>query len=85
MQNDGLCRYADIFGLPGKGAHAYRLFNIAIVDVLGTAVLAYAAYKLVNPLFKIKVNFWLYFVIALVIGEILHKLFCVKTTISRAV
>jgi hypothetical protein len=36
-----LCKYKDIFGIPGKGVHSYRFFNIAIVDVFLTLVLSY--------------------------------------------
>lgn len=36
------CPYAHIFGEPGKGFHAPRLFGLAALDTLGTAGLAYA-------------------------------------------
>ena len=36
-----LCKYKDIFGKVGEGPHSIRLFYIAIVDVIGTLVLAY--------------------------------------------
>ena len=36
-----LCKYKDIFGAPNTGAHRYRIFNIAIVDVLVTLIGAY--------------------------------------------
>ena len=31
-----LCKYKDILGKPGQGVHSYRIFNIAIVDVILT-------------------------------------------------
>lgn len=31
-----LCKYKDALGEPGKGIHSYRLFGIAIADVLMT-------------------------------------------------
>ena len=31
-----LCEYKDFFGESGKGVHSYRIFNIAIVDVIMT-------------------------------------------------
>lgn len=34
-----LCKYKNILGEPGKGVHSYRIFNIAIVDVLLTLIL----------------------------------------------
>ena len=30
------CKYKDLFGKPGEGVHSYRIFNIAIVDVILT-------------------------------------------------
>ena len=33
-----LCKYKDYFGEPGKGVHSYRIFNIAIVDVVMTLI-----------------------------------------------
>ena len=36
-----LCQYKNIFGEPKKGIHAYRIFNIAIVDLLLTIFIAY--------------------------------------------
>ena len=36
-----LCKYKDILGVPGKGVHSFRIFNIAIVDVLLTIIAAY--------------------------------------------
>ena len=40
------CQYANIFGKPGQGLHQYRLFNIAIVDVLLTIFLGIILYEL---------------------------------------
>ena len=36
-----LCKYKDIFGNSGQGIHSYRLFGIAIIDVLMTVMLAF--------------------------------------------
>ena len=36
-----LCKYKNIFGKVGKGVHSYRIFNIAIVDVILTFLLAF--------------------------------------------
>ena len=36
-----LCAYKNILGEPNKGIHSYRVFNIAIVDVLMTIITAY--------------------------------------------
>lgn len=71
-----LCKYKDIFGKPGKGAHAYRIFNIAIVDVIFTLLGAYAVIKYFNTS-----PGWTIFG-AFLLGVIAHKIFCVKTTLN---
>lgn len=75
----GLCQYRDIFGKPGEGVHSYRLFGIAIVDlgltILVSLIIAYLLGK--NPL--------VICVIALLLGIIFHYLFCVNTTVNKAI
>ena len=36
-----LCQYKDILGKPGKGIHSYRVFGLAIADVIMTLIAAY--------------------------------------------
>ena len=36
-----LCNYSKLFGEIGKGLHSYRIFNIAIIDVIMTFIGAY--------------------------------------------
>jgi hypothetical protein len=72
-----LCKYKNILGEPGKGIHKYRIFNIAIVDVLLTVLLAlFISYI-------IKTNFWITLLVVFLIGIITHRIFCVKTTIDK--
>ena len=72
-----LCKYKNILGEPGKGAHKYRIFNIAIVDVLLTIIIAFII-NLLFPTYK-----FIYILVLLFItGIILHRIFCVKTTID---
>ena len=72
-----LCRYKDIFGIPGKGVHSYRIFDIAVVDVILTFIFAY----FVSYLFSLKYLTALIFSFLLGIG--LHWLFCVNTTVGK--
>jgi hypothetical protein len=74
-----LCKYKDSLGVPGKGIHKYRVFNIAIVDVLLTIILA----GIIAYIFKS--NFWLTLIIVFLLGIIAHHIFCVKTTIDKAI
>jgi hypothetical protein len=73
-----LCQYKDILGKPGQGIHSYRIFNIAIVDVLLTIIGAYVIY-----LFFPKINYFVILILFFILGIILHKIFCVKTTIDK--
>ena len=72
------CKYKNILGEVGKGAHSIRIFNIAIVDVILTVVGAY----LISLKIK-KYNFTEILVFVFILGIILHRLFCVRTTIDK--
>lgn len=72
-------KFKDIFGKEGEGVHSIRIFNIAIVDVLLTIL----GGLLISCL--IKINFWIIFIILIIIGIILHRLFCVNTTINKMI
>lgn len=74
-----LCQYKNIFGEPNKGAHSYRIFNIAIIDVILTVLVAY----IISLLFKI--SFIKTSIVLFSLGIILHKLFCVNTTINKLI
>ena len=73
------CKYSKIFGLPGKGVHKYRLFNIAIVDVVGTIAIA----LIIHYIFHLNFLYVALFLFSL--GIFLHRLFCVKTTIDKLI
>lgn len=73
----GLCKYSDIFGKPGTGLHKYRIFNIAIVDLLLTILASY----ILSQIFHWK--FYKVSIIMFLIGILAHKIFCVHTTISK--
>ncbi len=71
------CNYKNIFGEVGQGPHSYRVFNIAIVDVLATVIIAYC----ISWVTQKKI----YYVLPLLflLGIVAHRLFCVKTTIDK--
>ena len=75
----GLCLYKDIFGKVGEGVHSYRIMNIAIVDVIATVIWAYFLHKYVFPTYK----FYIVLMGLFILGIILHRLFCVRTTIDK--
>lgn len=79
QQSLGLCRYKDIFGRPREGAHAYRIFDIAVVDVVATIIAAF----LVARVFDIA--FWKSLVGLFLVGILSHRAFCVRTTVDKLV
>ena len=76
-----LCKYGKMlepyFGKVGEGVHSYRIFDIAIVDVISTIIGAFISH-LILP-YKC-----IYVLIALFLfGIILHRVFCVRTTVDK--
>lgn len=69
--------YSDILGSPNKGVHSIRVFDLAIVDVILTFVVAYFISRL------IKKNYLIVLLLFFISGIILHRLFCVRTTIDK--
>jgi hypothetical protein len=72
-----LCDYKDIFGRPREGAHAYRIFDIAVVDVAATVVVAFIIARVFG------IVFWKSLVALFIIGIISHRAFCVRTTVDK--
>jgi hypothetical protein len=73
----GLCKYRNALGVPGTGAHSIRLGGFAIVDVVLTIVGAYIIAHFAHTSFA-----WTAAGLFL-LGIILHRLFCVRTTIDK--
>jgi hypothetical protein len=72
------CKYKDILGQLGGGVHSYRLFNIAVMDVLMTIIGAY----IIHSIFP-KYSFIAILIGLFLLGIFLHRLFCVRTTIDK--
>jgi hypothetical protein len=73
-----LCKYKNIFGKVGEGIHSYRIFNIAVADVLLTILGAF-----IIKFFLPKYKFFVILLILFASGIILHRMFCVRTTIDK--
>lgn len=71
-----LCKYRHIFGKEKEGVHSIRMFNIAIVDLGLTLLFTYYISK------KYNYNFVYLSLSILCISVIVHKLFCVETTLT---
>ena len=72
-----LCKYKNGFGPLGTGIHSYRIHNVAFLDFGVTAIGAYILSKILRTPF-------LYTFIGLfILGIIIHRLLCVRTTIDK--
>lgn len=74
-----LCKYKNIAGKEGQGLHSVRLFNVAILDVIGTVAIGVILAKI------FKWNVWLTLGALFIIAIIMHRLFCVNTTINKLI
>lgn len=72
-----LCKYKNALGEPGKGIHKYRFFGVAIMDVIMTIIGAFFIS------FFFKLPFLITTVSLFILGIVLHRLFCVRTTIDK--
>jgi len=70
------CKYKNIFGKPKEVVHSYRFLNFAIVDVVMTILFAFILSYFLKYSFRYIVLF------LFILGIILHRLFCVRTTID---
>ena len=73
------CKYRDIFGKVGDGIHSYRIYDLAIMDILGTILVALMVWWLANG----KYNFFMILLVFFILGIIAHHIFCVRTTIDK--
>lgn len=72
-----LCQYKDLFGKVGEGVHSLRIFDIAVVDLGLTILIAYLIHLF------LKYDFLIVFIILFLSGILLHRIFCVRTTIDK--
>ena len=71
-----VCQYSELLGIPGKGIHT-RYMGIAYMDVLMTLILT----EVISYLFGY--NFFAVFFALLLTGVLIHRLFCVRTTVDK--
>lgn len=73
------CKYKDIFGKVGEGAHSYRILDVAIIDVILTIIGGY----IVGKIFRLNIRNTI--IVSFLLGILLHRLFCVRTTIDKLI
>lgn len=74
----GLCRFKHVFGKEREGVHAWRVFDVAVVDLvatlaIGVAISAWTGWNVVVVC-----------VTLLALGIVAHRAFCVNTKINVA-
>jgi len=78
-----LCKYKNLFGEVNTGIHTVRIFNIAIVDVLFTIIGGIIIQFFLLRVFSFYIDLTLVLIILFSLGILLHRLFCVRTTIDK--
>jgi hypothetical protein len=83
--DSGLCKYKNLFGELGKGVHSIRILNIAVVDVISTLILAFVIHQFIlEKILEIHwISIWWVIIGCFISGIIIHRLFCVRTTIDK--
>lgn len=74
-----LCKYRNIFGSPNTGVHSYRFFGLAFVDLALTFAAAYLIHL------GTAYSFWRVFAVLVAVGVVAHRLFCVRTPLTKLV
>lgn len=78
-----LCDYKNIFGSPGTGTHSIRIFTLAFFDILFTLIGSFIiTFLFLKPTFY---SFVFVFISLVILGIILHWLFCVKTKLNNLI
>lgn len=72
------CKYKNIFGKVGEGVHSIRVLDIAVVDVIFTILAAYIIHR-----YRPAYSFYCILLILFIFGIVLHRVFCVRTTIDK--
>lgn len=72
-----LCKYKDIFGKPGTGGHSFKIYKFSVVDILLTIIGA------VMIAFFFKLPYLQTIIAMFLLGILLHRLFCVRTTLDK--
>lgn len=73
------CSYKDIFGKPKQGVHSIRFLDVAILDVIGTLLIAWVLQYFLGG------NYFMILLLLMILAIFLHRLFCVDTTLDRLI
>lgn len=71
-----LCQYKNALGKPSEGLHSFKIFNLALVDIVLTLIAAYILHRIFD------INIYKTIIFLFLFGIICHRIFCVKTTVD---
>jgi len=72
----GLCKYKDVFGVPGEGFHSTRFLGVAAGDLFATIIAAWVISKV------FKWTFLKTFIGLMLITILIHRMFCVNSALN---
>jgi len=72
-----LCKYKDLFGIPGQGIHAFKIYGISVWDTLITIACALVIAWTTGW------GYWQTIIGVFLLGIVVHKLFCVRTAVDK--
>jgi accessory gene regulator protein AgrB len=72
------CKYKNAFGKPNEGIHSFRFIGISVIDVLVVVGVAYLISHFSGY------NFWIVLAISFFTGIFVHRLFCVRSAVDKA-
>jgi len=81
-----ICKYKNILGEPNTGIHSVRIFNIAIFDVLATILVGVLLHQFIIVEWlemSNSIKLWMVLVVLFALGILLHRLYCVRTTVDK--
>lgn len=81
-----LCKYKNLFGEPKTGLHNYRIFDFAIFDILTTILGSVIIHQIIIVQILKKsdtIKLWMVIVFMFLLGILVHRLFCVRTTVDK--
>lgn len=73
------CKYKDLFGKPRECLRKYRIFDIAVMDVLVTMIIVYLLCLVT------KLPYWYTLLFSFILGIFIHRLFCVRTGVDKII
>jgi hypothetical protein len=71
------CKYKDLLGKPGTGFHSFRIYGIAVGDVVVVLICCIIISYIFNYSLLITT------LGVFLLGVIVHRLFCVRTTVDK--